>query len=341
MVEFFLILGATVIYFTPLLVAAWVRHPQLTYIGGLNAVTGVTGIGWVGALIWALRRRKVIAVSYHGDMRVARSFNTDLLTVSGLLVGVAVIAFIAVNRVQTRGVYESATPLYVAEADSPAPSQWRHASADGVDTASLDSSNNLTLPPPFKGGQATLGIANDPHGPVVSLDIDGDMACAYVPSASSVLVSFDNGPAQAFACGRSPTDPGKPLFDGTHSTGYIVDSKTFVARLKTARRVTITGDFAGQGGAQAMVFDLPAGGPVLAAASSSAPVVAPAAAIAAAAVAVPAATAVAAASTPAVAGDQAEEGRHAHRRRHQRHSAHADETYVDGVPAHHHRRHRD
>ena len=102
MAEFFLILGVIVIYFAPLLVAAWMRHPKLAYIGGLNAALGVTVVGWAGALVWALRRRRVVAMSYHGDMEVPRSFNTGLFAAAGLVVAVALIATMGLNRLGCR-----------------------------------------------------------------------------------------------------------------------------------------------------------------------------------------------------------------------------------------------
>lgn len=156
MVEFLLILGAIVIYFAPFLVAAWVRHPKLAYIGGLNAALGVTGIGWLGALVWALRRRKVVAMSYHGDMQVPRSFNTGLLAAAGLIVGVAVVATIGINRLHAPNPQATAT-LYATDA-AVAP-QWRHANAGGADTAGLQSTNSLTPPAP---AAATAAASRSP-----------------------------------------------------------------------------------------------------------------------------------------------------------------------------------
>ena len=328
MAEFFLILGAIVIYFTPLLVAAWVRHPRLAYIGGLNAALGVTVVGWIGALIWALKRRKVVAVSYHGDMRVPRSFNTGLLAVAGLMLGVAIVASIGLRRLQAPGS-EAAAPVYATDAMAVAP-EWRHASAGGVDTASLQSSNSLTPPAPFKSGPATLSISHGAGGAVVRLDLDGELACSYTPAGNSIQVSFDGGPSQGFACAKAPAGARQMLFDGDHSTAYLADPAAFLARLNGARHVSIDAGFA-SGDLQPMVFDLPPSDPVVTASLAAART--PPAAMAAVAN-VPATAPV------ALRDDRAAKDDGAPHRRHERHARHGATIYVDGVPGHRGRRHR-
>jgi hypothetical protein len=258
MIEFFLILGAFTLYFAPLLVAAWLRHPKLAYIGGLNAALGVTVIGWAGAMIWALRRRSAVVRAY-SDAHLPRPLNVGLLAVAGLLVGVAAVATIGVNRLQAGGAW-SVPALFAA---APAiPAQWQYATADGARTASLQSRNRLKEPAPFKGGPATLSLARGADGYVVRLDVDGDMACSYAPTASTVQVSFDGGAPRTFACASAPGDPSKLLFDGAHSTAYFADPVAFLAQLRNARHVRIVGEFAGQAASQAMEFDLPPGDPV-------------------------------------------------------------------------------
>jgi hypothetical protein len=342
MVEFLLILGAVVIYFAPALVAAWVRHPKLAYISGVNAALGVTVVGWAGALMWALRRRKVVAMSYHGDMQVPRSFNTNLMAVSAFVIGVAIVSTVVVNRLQYRTGPQTGAPVYAAGAVSAPQIQWSRATVDGTRTASLASNNSLTLPAPYKGGPVVLSIAGDAAAPVVKLDADAELACSFAPAASSLEVSFDGGPGQAFACAPAPDGVHKPLFDGSHSTAYLADPAAFVTRLKGVRHVTITAAFSGVTEPQALEYDLPAEAPVVA--------VAPVAKAATAAAAPAAAAAVASAlpktadGTRVQADDQAGDDDHGHHRhhRHHRHSrAENGATYVDGVHAHHrgHSRH--
>ena len=320
MLEFLLILGAIVVYFTPLLVAAWVRHPKLAYIGGLNAALGVTVIGWAGALMWALRRRKVVAVSYHGDMRVARSFNTGLLAACGLVIGVAAIVTIGVGRLQYRDPSSQAAAVsYVTEAVAAPQAQWH---STGANTISVQSTNSLTEPAPFKGGPATLGISHV-AATAVSLDIDGELACSYAPAANGLNISFDDGPSESFACAPAPAGARQLLFDGDHSTAYLADPAGFLARLKGVHHLTITATFADQSEPQTMEFDLPQTGAAVAAPGTATPVTATP--VAAAAVAAPAAALAAVATVPAVAGgnatagsEQAVETKHEHARHHRR-----------------------
>ena len=323
MVEFILILGALVIYFTPVLVAAWVRHPKLAYIGGVNAALGVTVIGWAGALMWALRRRKVVALSYHGDMEMPRSFNVSLLAMCGLLVGGAVVATIAVNRIQFHSAVQPAAPVYAVSAVTAAPAQWHYANADGGRAASLQSRNSPSVPAAYKGGPVTLSVIHGASGTVVKLDADSELACSYAPTASAIEVSFDGGAAQTFACAPAPAGARQLLFDGDHSTAYLADPAAFLGRLKGARHVSLTTGFAGVAEPQPLEYDLPAPAPDVATA------------------AVPAAASTATAGNAVSADDetddQAGHGRRHHHRRH--HHRHNHETYVDGVPPVHGARH--
>lgn len=260
MIEFFLILGALLIYFTPLLIAAWMRHPKVAYIGGLNAALGVTVIGWVGALMWALGLRVSVLRAYQGGLRTPPALNPRLLAVAGLVVGVAAVATIGVYRLQGRTLDFSW--LMSSAVPSASSSQWQFTSAGNVNTAVLLSGNKLKQPTPFKSGPATLSVARGPNGYAVKLDADGDMACSFAPTASQVEVGFDDAPPHAFACQPAPDDPGKLLFDGQHSTAYLADPVGFLARLRNARHVRISSDFAGQTAPQVMDFTLPAGDPV-------------------------------------------------------------------------------
>ncbi len=343
MVEFLLILSAMVVYFAPTLVAAWVRHPKLAYIAGVNAALGITGIGWAGALYWALRRRRVVTLSYHGDMQVPRSFNTKLAAVVGLVIGVAVIADVAVDRLQARHTAQLSAALYAADVSVPAP-KWTVVADKDIRTASLQSSNSLSLPQPFKGGPAVLSIVRNGDGPVVRLDVDGEPACSYAPTATTVDISFDSGPSQAFACAPAPAGARKLLFDGDHSTAYLADPVAFLARLKNARHISINATFARMTDPQAMDFDLPPDDPTADVASRSATVASAAASSASAtpadAAAVPAAAQAVVSPSPAVAGAAEDAPAPAHH--HKGHKAsESDDTYVDGVPARgrHHGRH--
>lgn len=42
-----------IVYCLPLVVAAGRDHPQTMAIGILNLLLGWTGLGWIGALVWA------------------------------------------------------------------------------------------------------------------------------------------------------------------------------------------------------------------------------------------------------------------------------------------------
>ncbi len=343
MVEFILILGAAVIYFAPALVAAWVRHPKLAYIGGVNAALGVTVVGWAGALMWALRRRKVVAMSYHGDMQVARSFNVNLAATCALVVGVALVATIGVNRFLSHHNLQPGAPVYAVEAVSVQP-QWRYSDVKGVRTASLASSNSPSVPAAYKGGPITLNLAQGADGTVVRLDADSELQCSYAPTASSLEISFDSGASQTFACAPAPAGARKLLFDGDHSTAYIANPSAFLARLKGVRHIAIVTSFAGVTEPQSLEYDIPADAPILSAPVTQAPVTQAKAATAVAVPAVAVATAAATAKAPAAGDDQATSDDHEHGRRHHHHhraDRHGNKTYVDGIPAkpHHHRSH--
>ncbi len=330
MVEFLLILGAVVIYFTPALVAAWVRHPKLAYISGVNAALGVTGVGWAGALFWALRRRKVVAMSYHGDMQMPRSFNTNLMAVSAFVIGVAIVSTVVVNRLQYRNSPQTSAPVYAADVTSAPQIQWAYATVDGAHTASLASNNSLTQPVPFKGGPVVLSVAGNAAAPVVKLDTDAELACSFAPATSSLQISFDGGPGQVFGCVAAPAGAHRPLFDGSHSTAYLADPAAFLARLKGVRHMTVTAAFTGIPAPQTLEYDLPAEAPVLAPAP---------AAKAVAAVAATAAAVAAASALPKAAGgakvkhnDPAGDKDHGRQRDHHHNTkAGRDATYVDGV----------
>lgn len=49
-----IVIGAILTYFIPSMVAFWRRHPNRWPILGINLLFGGTGLGWIGALIWAL-----------------------------------------------------------------------------------------------------------------------------------------------------------------------------------------------------------------------------------------------------------------------------------------------
>ncbi len=53
-IAFPMVLG---IYFVPSIVAAARKHGQLAFVILVNGLTGWTGIGWIGTLIWAIAGR--------------------------------------------------------------------------------------------------------------------------------------------------------------------------------------------------------------------------------------------------------------------------------------------
>ncbi len=261
MLEFLLILSALTLYFAPVLVAAWRRHPKLASIGGLNAALGFTVVGWISALMWALGLRLTLVRS--PSVRVHLS-TLRLLAATGLVVGVAAVATIGVERLEGRSIALPILPK-AAAATAPTteiPAQWQYTTSSDGRTMRLLSRNRLPLPPPYKSGPAMLDVTRGPEGYAVRLEVDGDMACAYAPTASALMVSFDGAAPRAFACASAPDDPGKLLFDGAHSTAYLADPVGFLARLRNARHISIKSDFAGQPAAQEMAFDLPPGDPV-------------------------------------------------------------------------------
>jgi len=220
-----------------------------------------------------------------------RALKTRLLVVSVGVIGMAAVAVIGVKFVLGRH----------GEAGVTAPAQWQVSTGDGARVASLQSRNSLKQPAPFKGGPATLSVTRGPGGYAVRLDVDGDMACSYAPTASKVEVSFDGGPPHAFACAAAPDDRGRLLFDGTHSTAYVADPVAFLARLRNAHSVRIASDFAGQTASQVMAFDLPPGDPV----ARISPAVTPVAQTVAAPVSPVAAAAPSVAATPVPAATPA------------------------------------
>jgi hypothetical protein len=56
------LIALSAIYFLPAIVAASRKHHQSSAIFALNLFLGLTGLGWIGALVWASTR--VI----HGDV---------------------------------------------------------------------------------------------------------------------------------------------------------------------------------------------------------------------------------------------------------------------------------
>ena len=44
---------SVVVYFLPLVIAFYRKHPQILAIGLLNLFGGWTVLGWVGALVWS------------------------------------------------------------------------------------------------------------------------------------------------------------------------------------------------------------------------------------------------------------------------------------------------
>ena len=49
----FIAIISLVVYFLPSIIAAFRRHPYTLAIFLINLILGVTGIGWIGALVWA------------------------------------------------------------------------------------------------------------------------------------------------------------------------------------------------------------------------------------------------------------------------------------------------
>lgn len=56
MAELILVVGFLTLYLLPWLVASARRHPQTTAIAVLTVLGGWTGVGWLGALVWAVIR---------------------------------------------------------------------------------------------------------------------------------------------------------------------------------------------------------------------------------------------------------------------------------------------
>jgi ABC-type transport system involved in cytochrome c biogenesis permease component len=52
--EFLIVLLAVTAYMLPALVAALRGHPQIWAITALNLLLGLTGLGWIAALVWSL-----------------------------------------------------------------------------------------------------------------------------------------------------------------------------------------------------------------------------------------------------------------------------------------------
>jgi len=52
-------LSALFLYFVPTIIAFKNRHPKRVLILILNALLGVTVLGWIGALLWATEKAPV------------------------------------------------------------------------------------------------------------------------------------------------------------------------------------------------------------------------------------------------------------------------------------------
>ena len=49
-------LALTAMYVAPAVVAIWRRHPARARIIAVNLLSGWTGVGWIVALVWSIRR---------------------------------------------------------------------------------------------------------------------------------------------------------------------------------------------------------------------------------------------------------------------------------------------
>ncbi|QPD04933.1 MAG: hypothetical protein Nkreftii_002707 [Candidatus Nitrospira kreftii] len=52
------VVGGTCIYLLPAFIALWRGHPSCIPILIVNLLLGWTVIGWVGTLVWTLKRRQ-------------------------------------------------------------------------------------------------------------------------------------------------------------------------------------------------------------------------------------------------------------------------------------------
>ncbi len=109
MLEFMLVLVCLAAYFAPTLLAVWRRHPKAFPIFLLNLLLGATVIGWIIALFWAFGRGALSARKYDnnssefGGMAVSTSarFNLAFVAAFGGLLGIALVAALAVHQVRT------------------------------------------------------------------------------------------------------------------------------------------------------------------------------------------------------------------------------------------------
>jgi hypothetical protein len=75
------IIIAIVVYFIPSMVAFWRRHPNRWPILGINILFGGTGLGWIGALIWALHAAHLSETGSDGGESGLNLFVNDVKTI--------------------------------------------------------------------------------------------------------------------------------------------------------------------------------------------------------------------------------------------------------------------
>lgn len=258
MTHIFIAVLATVvliIYCLPALLATFVRHKLVATIWVINVCLGWTAIGWVGALMraWvpATGSTNSVAGLVSGAAKTPASLignQRGVAIAMGLLAGLGIAFSFAPPLPHLQ--LGKAAPLGVAGASKPAQSasKWNYSETRDPEVrvtdqfAELVSDNKLTFDFPYEGGTTKLTIRRETDWRQrskveVYLNVDGRFDCAW-KTGDSITITFDNDPPVRYACTITTEDTAGVLF-----LDHPDDTAAFVARLKTARHVTIEAPF--------------------------------------------------------------------------------------------------
>ncbi len=261
MILFATILAIAILYAVPGLVATARRHPEMTKIWLLDLGLGFTVLGWVAALVWAIRGRVAKAAipvrrynySYAdgGKGRAMRvnplapmlnMAHADIGLALACIAAVALIGTLAWQRVAPAAATSFAAPA-MAATTGPA---WTYTSdqdtAKGATTraATLMSDSDPAAP---TAGPATLTLRSGPDGMQAALSIDDQFVCSV--GQGIVTAHFDKDPPEAFVCGPHADSDTLPL--SLHNALFVSQPASFVSRLASAHHVMLEAEVLGHG----------------------------------------------------------------------------------------------
>lgn len=235
------------LYFFPALLATLSRHRLLVQIWLINGFLGWTVIGWIGALARTLIPAKGSPPAATRNLRgLGMAF--AIFAVLGIMAGLALHTpgFQTIKTLMATASSPLAPPKAVAiRAPLKLKVKWTYSDqrdetrGTTIQLADLDSDNRLRFDAPYTGGVTRLTLVREMGRPEVSrldayLNVDGRFDCAW-QDGGMVAVKFDDDPAVNFPCSISDIDASGVLF--------IKNTETFIARLKTAKHLSIDAPF--------------------------------------------------------------------------------------------------